>query len=113
MVSDTDTSLCSLCGLAKEPHLRAEANGEIHHRFASEEGQLVESPQVKKHQPPTAYVGAREDQILLKLIAVLTEKGILTGEDLARVMGGTIARTTPERDHGRRTRQARPTPRSE
>lgn len=83
---------CSLCGLSPEDHRRAELAGDINHRFAKEAGDLAPSQNAKpRTMPPTPYVGAREDQVLLKLIAVLTEKGILTGPDLQRVLGGQVA----------------------
>lgn len=83
---------CALCGMAREEHLEAEARGDINHRFAKEEGDLNPTrPKNPRSTPPTPYVGAREDQVLLKLIAVLTEKGILTGPDLQRVLGGQVA----------------------
>lgn len=94
---------CAICGMTRDEH---EALA-IHHAFTEEPGDLrPRQPTVKNdrstppmERDPRAH--ARADQMLLNLIGVLAQKGLLTAEDLAAVMGGKLERTGPNGDDAR------------
>lgn len=99
MVTD---NTCGLCGMTRTEHQDAEAVGQIHHKFTAGESLSVSPSAQPRKVPPTPFLGMREDQALLKLIMVLTEKGILDGGDLERILGGKVEprATDPGNDRG-------------
>lgn len=78
---------CDVCGLSREEH----NDSRIHHQFNTE-GELIPKKDPRKAALGRQLTSPTAEAILLRLVSVLSARGLLSDKDVALVMGAPDGR---------------------